>query len=349
MTKIRRVDVLVIGGGQAGLAVGYYLKQMQRDFLILDRGRRTGETWRTRYDSLKLFTPRWFSSLPGLPLNGDREGYALKDEIANYLALYSETFALPILHQTEVTCLTRVEEGWFIVETNRGTMAANRIIVATGPFQNPSIPPFSKQLPGNIVQLHSSEYRNPDELQAGNAIVVGGGNSGAQIAVELSFAGKSTAISIGHHVKFLPITFLGKSIFHWMGKAGIYTCAADSPFGKWLRKQPDPIFGFELKRSIRQSLIQSYPRVVGVEGESLVFHDGRKRTFQNIIWATGFASDYGWIQIAGARDEGGKPLHFRGVSPIPGLYFLGLPWQRNRSSALLGGVGEDARYIVHYM
>ena len=179
-----RYETIVIGAGQAGLAMGYYLSQSNVNFLIIDKGRELGEVWKERYDSLRLFTPRMYSSLPGLVLDGDQHGFPSKDEIGDYLKHYADKFALPVALNTEVLSVTKHEES-FCVETTKGMFNTSNIVVATGPFQTKRLPAFSASLNESILQLHSSEYKNPNQLQKGNVLVVGGGNSGAQIVIIL--------------------------------------------------------------------------------------------------------------------------------------------------------------------
>lgn len=182
---MNRYKTIVIGAGQAGLALGYYLKKLNQHFLILDRAKEIGSTWSSRYDSLILFTPKQYSSLPGLKITGSSHEYPTKDEIANYLITYCETFQLPVQPNAEVTCI-RKENNYFVIETNNGKYVAENVVIATGPFHKPRIPKFAESLSTNVFQLHSSEYKNPAKLKEGNVLIVGGGSSGGQIAVELS-------------------------------------------------------------------------------------------------------------------------------------------------------------------
>ncbi|MEH6995912.1 NAD(P)/FAD-dependent oxidoreductase [Neobacillus drentensis] len=213
-------NVAVIGAGQAGLAMGYYLKQTRLSFVILDKGSEIGESWKERYDSLKLFTPRSYSSLPGLSLEGEQNIYPTKNEISDYLIHYTNTFSLPIQLNTTITKLAKVDER-FKLSTNQGEYQSKNVIIATGPFQQPYIPNFSKHLSGEVLQLHSSEYKNSSQLIKGTTVIVGGGNSGAQIAVELSHEGE-VFLSVGHRMTFLPQDIGNKSIFWWFDKLGIY-------------------------------------------------------------------------------------------------------------------------------
>ncbi|MBP1153389.1 MULTISPECIES: NAD(P)/FAD-dependent oxidoreductase [unclassified Paenibacillus] len=337
-------DVIVIGAGQAGLAAAYYLKKQGLSFVCLEQGDEIGGSWRSRYDSLTLFTPRWYSSLPGLPLQGDPNGYPTKDEIADYLQAYANAFLLPVLLTMQVQELKKTGDR-YTVQTNRGLFSTKSVIVSTGPFQKPIIPAFAEKLPTDIIQLHTSAYTNPAQLRKGPVLIVGAGNSGAQIAVELADS-RDVYLSVGHRIKFLPLQFAGRSIFGWLKKLGMLQAHRRTVIGSWFRRQKDPVFGMELRKLVRKGSVTTKPRTVGISGDSICFADHTDVRVSNVVWATGFSSDYSWLAIPGALDSSGRPLHDRGVSPVTGLCFLGLPWQHTRGSALIGGVGEDASYVV---
>ncbi|MEK4029973.1 NAD(P)/FAD-dependent oxidoreductase [Pseudobacillus sp. FSL P4-0506] len=336
---------VVIGAGQAGLAMGYYLKQLKQPFIILDRAQKVGEEWSKRYDSLVLFTPRGYSSLPGLRMEGESQGFPSKDEVARYLNTYASVFDLPIQLNTEVEHVWK-ENNHFSIKTNREEFKATNVVVATGPFQKPRIPDFAKNLSVDIIQLHSSQYKNPADLQKGTVLVVGGGNSGAQIAVELSKE-RETYLSISQKMRFLPLKIGNKSIFWWLDKIGILKASHNSWIGRRVQARGDTIFGSELKEAIGNGRITLKERTVHGNETILQFKDQSALEAQNIIWATGFISDYSWLDIKGGFNDRGTPIHHRGKTSVPGLYFLGLPWQHRRGSALLQGVGDDAEYIMH--
>ncbi|WHZ02291.1 NAD(P)/FAD-dependent oxidoreductase [Neobacillus sp. YX16] len=337
-------DVIVIGGGQAGLSMGYYLKQTKLSFLILDKGPAVGDSWKNRYDSLTLFTPRSYSSLPGLSLKGDEKKYPTKNEISDYLSSYANTFSLPIQLNTSVLNLDK--KDYFILNTTQDEYHSRNVIVATGPFQDPSIPEFSQLLSENILQLHSSKYKNPNQLKKGATLVVGGGNSGAQIAAEISI-GSIVYLSVGQQLKFLPQDIAKKSVFWWFDKLGVLKANVHSKVGQFVKNRPDPIFGFELKSQITNGRVVLKPRATSANKNDIFFDDNTSLKVSNVIWSTGFKSDYSWINLPEFSDEKGLPIHQRGVTSINGLYFLGLPWQYRRGSALLQGVGTDAKYIVN--
>jgi len=337
-------DVLIIGGGQAGLAAAYFLSMRGVPHLIVDRGEEIGEAWKRRYDSLQLFTPRIYSRLPGMRLPGNPRGFPSKDEIAEALQRYAADHRLNVRLGTEVLSLKKIN-GEFQAETDRGTFTARHAIVATGPFQSPWIPPLSKDLDPSVTQIHSSRYRNPSDLRPGSVLVVGSGNSGAQIAAELAQS-RRVILSAGHRMSFMPLTLFGKSAFWWFDKLGILNAPADSRIGRMVRERPDPVFGFELKRLLTTKSVVLKPKTVKAEARAVHFADGTSVEADNVVWATGFRSDYGWLHVPGALDGQGKPRHHRGASPVSGLYYVGLPWQTSRNSALIGGVGRDAEEIV---
>lgn len=337
-------DTIVIGAGQAGLAVGYFLKQTKQKYVLFDKGNEAGDSWSKRYDSLILFTPRIYSSLPGMPLEGEEQGFPDKNEIAAYLKKYAERFEIPIQFHTEVINISKIN-GHFIIKTNQDEYQANNVVIATGAFQTPNIPSFAKNFSRDIHQLHSSEYRNPNGLNDGNVLVIGGGNSGAQIAVELS-KDRETYLACNQNLKYLPMTIKNKSIFWWFDKTGILKARNNSALGKYLQQKGDPIFGFHLKKAIDKKEIMMKKGVIGSKQQQVVFEDASTLEVQNIIWATGYKTVFPWLRVEGVISEEGKIIHQRGVSSIKGLYFIGLPWQFRRGSALILGVGDDAEYIV---
>lgn len=338
---------VIIGAGQAGLAMGYYMKKLNQSFILLDKNQDIGEEWRNRYDSLVLFTPRMYSSLPGLPLKGDPHEFPTKNEIAQYLKQYAISFQLPIQLQTQVTHVWK-EHNCFHVQTNDQVFEAENVVIASGPFQKPRIPAFAKNLSPDLLQLHSSQYKNPADLVEGNVLIVGGGNSGAQIAVEL-FNERKTYLSVSQKVKFLPMKIGNKSIFWWFNKSGILKASRHSWIAKKIQADGDPIFDCELKDALASGAVIQKARAIDGEGTIIRFSDQTMLDVHNIIWSTGFVSDYSWLKVKGALNYEGLPIHQRGITQIDGLYFLGLPWQYRRGSALLQGVGEDAKYIAEHI
>lgn len=344
---MKTYDVIVIGAGQAGIAMGYALKQQGISFAILDSHSRVGDSWRKRYDSLVLFTPRKYSSLLALPMDGSPEGFPTKDEMANYLEKFVTHFDLPIKLDTYVTEVKKKKSG-FEVLTNQGGMEGKQVIIASGAFQKPYIPAVIDIGNTDVFHLHSSSYISSNQLPQGSVLVVGGGNSGTQIADELAQSTEVT-LAISHPFKFLPLQLMGKSIFSWLELVGLLYAGVDSLKGKWFRKQSDPIFGYQLKKLITKEEINIKPRVVNIQGKAVTFKDDSKMNFDVIIWSTGFVPSYNWINIEGVTTPSGHPIHQRGISPIQGLYFIGLPWQYQRASALVCGVSRDADYLIPFI
>lgn len=339
------LDVLIIGAGQAGLALGHHLRRAGLNFLLTDAAPRVGHSWRSRYDSLVLFTPAKRDALPGLPFPGHPEHYPTKDEVADYLEEYVRTFGLPLELGTRVTRVGQVPGG-FAVTTDRGVRHAHAVVVATGPFQTPFVPPVAGGLLSEVVQLHSSAYRNPAGLPQGHVLIVGSGNSGAQIAEELTRTHQVT-LALGKWQPALPQRVLGRDLFDVLEPLGFFEVSASSPLGRVLRRR-DPVIGTNVRRLARAGQLRVVPRVVGAQGRTVQTADGQQHEVDAVVWATGYRPDYGWLEVD-VLDAGGRPLHDGGVTRVPGLYFLGLSWQRTRASALLGGVGQDAEAVAAHI
>ncbi|MBP2257632.1 putative flavoprotein involved in K+ transport [Virgibacillus campisalis] len=338
-------DVIIIGAGQAGIAMSYQLKQKGiNNCLMIDAQKRIGDSWRFRYKSLVLFTPKSYSALPGLEMKGDSNSYPTKDEMADYLEGYVAYFNLPNKMDTVVTSIEK-RNNYFSVFTSEEKYQSKKVIVASGAFQKPYVPHVIKN-EGNVVShMHSSLYTEPKDLNNGTSLVVGGGNSGAQIAVELS-KDREVILAISHKLKFLPLEIFRKSIFYWLEKLQLLYAGTDTIRGRLFQKRNDPIFGKELKQAIESRKVKIRPRVTEVDGKRVTFSGGSSLEVSQIIWATGFVPLYEIIRIDGAIDKKGNPIHNRGISPINGLYYIGLPWQHSRGSALICGVGRDAVFLA---
>jgi putative flavoprotein involved in K+ transport len=334
-------DVLVIGAGQAGLTVGYYLKQAGLRFLIVDAAEQVGSAWMLRWESLVLFTPRRYNAMPGLSFDGDPDREPTRDEVIDYLHRYATTLDLPVELNSRVSALDR-REGRYAADLPGRTILADRVIVATGPFQQPRIPPFAASLASDVYQAHSTGYRRPGDVPPGRVVVVGGGNTGYQIAEELA-ADRDVVLAVGSRQTPLPLRLLGRQIFWWLTKLGVLGIAVESRLGRRLRER-DTLIGSSPSKAKRLG-IDLKPRAVDASGRTVRFADGTMTDADAIIWATGYESDYSWIRLA-VMDDQGRVRHRRGVSDHPGLYFLGLQWQYTRGSALLGFVSADARYIA---
>lgn len=341
---IRMKDLIIIGAGQAGLTMGHYLKQEEYNFLLLEAGNRIGDSWRNRYDSLQLFTPREYSSLPGMILKGEKNEFPHKNEIAMYLEEYAQYFQLPVQLQTEVLKIKK-EKEIFELHTPTEILQTKKVIIASGAFQQPFVPSVSANLSSHIFQIHSSQYKSPSQIPKGKVLVVGGGNSGMQIAVELAKTHEVT-VSISHPLTFLPLQLFGKSIFNLLEKVGLLYAEINTKRGRWFQKRKDPIFGFEGKKLIRNGAIKLQEKVVSASGNNIMFQNGDTYSAESIIWSTGFVQNYNWLEIEQAVNEKGFPNHIKGISPVKGLYYIGLPWQSQRGSALICGVGKDAAYVL---
>lgn len=325
------MDVLVIGAGQAGLSIGRELKNAGYTFTILEARNSPGARWREHYDSLELFTPRKYSALKGMPFEGDQKGYARKDELADYLETYAKD--LPVVANATVTRLTKEGEE-FVAETTQGTYRARAVVVATG-YAVPSLPSFAGKYEG--ISLHSSAYKNPSQIPEGKVLVVGGGNSGAQIAVELSMS-HTVDISLHRLPRTIPRRILGISFYWWTHFFA--QLPADSFLGKVFRQDKDFVVGKELLHALEDGRVARRPGVKDAEGTNVVFEDESRGQYACVIWATGFAPDYSWIAIPRALE------HHRGVSAVDGLYFAGLRNQVSLVSSNIYGAPSTAAYIV---
>ena len=335
-------EVIVIGGGQAGLAIGYFLKQQGRDFVILEAADAIGAAWRERWESLTLFTPRRYNSLPGLPFPGDPEGYPSRDEVIAYLEQYAATFELAIQLNSPVRRLTH-DGGRFVLEVDARTITADQVVVATGPFQEPFVPEVARRLDPDVFQAHSTGYRKPSDVPPGTVLVVGGGNTGFQIAKELS-SSHNVYLSVGSRQTPLPQRFLGRDLFWWLTKSRLFNTTVESRLGSRLKTR-DTLIGSSPRELRKRYGVELKPRFVEASGRTVKFADGSELEVDAVIWATGYRPDYSWIELP-VFDDDGRLRHRRGVTDVPGLYFLGLTWQHTRGSALLGWVKDDAEFIA---
>ena len=336
------LDVVVVGGSQAGLAIAWHLAKQNLRFVVLDAAPEIGHTWRCRWDSLRLFTPAQYDGLPGMPFPGPPDTYPGKDAVAGYLKAYVAAFDLPVRLHSPVTGLSQTDEG-FKIHTQREVFNARQVVVATGPFQQPFTPSAAQQLDASVTQLHSAEYRHPRALPDGPVLVVGGGNSGFQIAEELATAGRHVDLSIATKMPILPQRLGGKDLFWWLTRLGLLRVTVDTRPGRRMSSR-DFIIGSS-RRRLRAAGVRFRPAVAGADGRTVRFADGSSLNAEVVIWATGYRPDYSWIHMPGVAHDG-KVIHRRGVTEIPGLCFLGLSWQHTRGSALLGFVNDDAAYLA---
>ncbi len=346
--KKEKFSTVVIGAGQAGLSAGYYLKKLGEDFIILDEGNQTGDSWRQRWDSLRLFTPSQHDGLPGFPFPAVRGTFPTKEEMADYLVNYVNRFSLPVLSNTKVTALTRTVDGYEIVASGN-KIYADKVIVATGTNPCAYVPPFAADLDKSIVQIHSSEYKNPQSFPAGNTLVVGAGTSGVEIAIELSktrptmLSGRPTP-----HIPDFVFRYAGKP--YWWFAHNILTIS--TPIGR--KARPKILFGGAplisvSMEDVKEAKVEHLPRLSGVKDGMPQLEDGRVMSVASIVWATGYRPDYSWIKFE-VTDDSGWPVAHRGISErFRGLYFVGMVFQFGLTSGLVGGVGRDAAFVVNHL
>jgi putative flavoprotein involved in K+ transport len=350
--RSEHVETVIIGGGQAGLSTGYHLARRGLSFVILDANERIGDAWRKRWDSLRVFTPARYSGLPGWPFPGPAWSFPTKEEVADYLEAYATRFDLPVRTGVRVDALSR-EAGRYVVGAGDRRFVADRVVVASGAYQRPRVPAFAAELDPGLVQLHSSEYRGPSQLQDGGVLVVGASNSGAEIALEVS-SGHRTWLS-GRHPGQEPFRPGGRwdRLFMpvvWFLASHVLT--VKTPVGRMVRRKFHDR-GLPLARvrpkDFTAAGIERVPRTAGARGGLPVLDDGRDLEVTNLIWCTGFVPDFTWIDLpAFAGKEG--PVHDRGiVRSDPGLYFVGLVFLYALASSLIGGVGRDAEHIVKHI
>jgi len=336
---------VVIGGGQAGLATGYHLAERGEQFVVLDRNARPGDSWRQRWDSLRLFTPARHNGLPGMPFPAEQQTFPSKDEVADYLEAYASRFSLPVLHGVEVERLDKADSG-YALSTSLGRILADRVVVATGTNQLPRIPSFARELDPAIRQLHSSQYRNPADLGQGAVLVVGAGTSGVELAVELAASRK--AYLSGRPTRHIPdalLRYAGEPYWWFVSKV----LTVRTPIGRRaqvsIRHGGAPLIRVSVA-DLKAAGVEQVARVVGVADGRPRLDDGRTLPVSTVLWATGYQLDFEWIRFQVA-DDSGFPDATRGVSNLSrGLYFVGMPFQYALVSGLLGGVDQDAAYVA---
>ncbi|MFI5118956.1 MAG: flavin-containing monooxygenase [Thermoanaerobaculia bacterium] len=345
-----RFQVVVIGGGQAGLSVGYHLSRLGVSFVILDANERVGDSWRNRWDSLHLFTPAQYDGLDGLPFPAPADSFPTKDEMADYLEAYAAHFALPVRTGVRVESISKNGEGYVLAAGDERFEAAH-VVVAMSSYQTPRVPPFARELDPRIVQLHSFDYRNLSQLQEGGVLVVGAGNSGAEIALEASrrhevwMSGRDPGhlpfridTRVGHVLQRFVLRFL----FHRV-------LTTDTSVGRKARpkliSQGAPLIRIK-PEDLAAAGVRRAPRMAGVEGGLPLLADGHVIDVANVVWCTGFQPRPAWIDFP-IFGEDGEPVHERGFVPRePGLAFVGLHFLYAMSSTMIHGVGRDAEHVA---
>lgn len=339
-----RRDVVVVGAGQAGLALGYYLTRAGLDVLLLERAERVGASWAKRWDSLRLFTPARFDALPGAPFPAPPWSYPSKDQVAAYLAHYATRFDLAVRTGTDVTRLEGAAGNFSASLASGETVHAARVVVATGAFGRPWTPAFAAELDPAIAQIHTEDYQRPGLLPRGPVLVVGGANSGRQIALELAQAGRTVHLAEGARLRELPQRPVGRDLFWWLSITRAIHAPATSLVGRRLRAN-DPVIGTP-RRMLAGAGVTFHPRAQGADGGTVRFVDGQGVEPAAVVWATGYRHDDSWITTPNALDARGALVVDDGATPVPGLYAIGRPWQRDRGSALLGYVHRDAQRLA---
>ena len=349
---IEHFDTIVIGGGQAGLSVGYYLKKQGRPFVILDANEQIGGSWRTRtWASLRLFTPARYDGLPGWPFPAPGWSYPTARETAEYLEAYAVRFGLPVRTGMTVDRLGK-DGGRYVVQCGERRFEADRVVIATGFYGAPAVPEFASELDPGIVQMHSSAYRDPSQLRPGGVLLVGAGNSGADIGMEVSRTHR-TWLS-GRDKGQVPIrieTRKARFVLPVLWFIASHVLTVRTPIGRKVRPQVlsggAPLIRVK-SEDLHAAGVERVPKTIAVRDGQPVLEDGRIMDVANVIWCTGFRQDFTWIDVP-VFGEGSEPLHERGVASEPGLYFLGLDFLYSFASENVGGVRRDARHVARHI
>jgi putative flavoprotein involved in K+ transport len=347
-----RFETVIVGGGQAGLAMGYHLARRQREFVILDAAPQIGDSWRGRWTSLRLFTPARYDALPGMPFPAPGWSFPTRDEFADYLRDYAAHWHLPVQNGARVQRLSSDGNG-YLVETADQRFEAENVVVATGFDRLPKLPGFADRVDPGIVQLHSSEYRDPSQLPDGGVLVVGAGNSGADIALDLA-ADHPVLLSGRHpgelpwHIDRRPARLLTPMMFF----AFSHVLTVRTPVGRKMRPRvlahSGPLVRIK-SRDLAAAGVQRVPRTVGVRDGRPLLEDGGTPEVTTVVWCTGFRPDVSWIDLP-VFDESGEPAQRRGVVDTqPGLYFLGGLFQYALASSMIRGVGRDAAHVANHL
>ncbi len=356
MREYETIDTVVIGGGQAGLSMGYHLARKGIQFTILEAHQRIGDSWRQRWDSLRLFTPARFDGLNGMPFPGDADAFPTKDQMADYLEAYASRFSLPVRTGVRVERVSRAGDGSFLVSAGNRQIQARHVVVAMADFQRPRIPAFAAELDGSMVQLHSSAYRNPEQLRPGAVLLVGLGNSGAEIARERVRAGHETYVS-GTAAGELPFRIEGRVARLVLARLlfrGVFfrVLRLDTPLGRKAHARSEgkatPLIRVK-SRDLDADGVHRVPRTAGIREGLPLLEDGRTLAVTNVIWSTGYEPGFSWIDLP-VFDGQGRPVHTRGICIAePGLCFVGLHFLYALSSSMIHGVGRDAEHLAAHI
>ncbi|RSK41771.1 flavin-containing monooxygenase [Mangrovimonas spongiae] len=338
-------DFIIIGAAQAGLSMAYFLKQRNKDFLIIDKEDQIGASWLNRWNSLKLFTPTEFNHLAGMPFPAPKGHYPDKYEVADYFKAYVKKFDFPVQLNTLAESIEKTNNH-FIIKTNQGNLTCKEVIVATGPFHIPYTPKFHNKLSEEMFQIHSNYYKNPEQLQKGATLVVGGGDSGFQILDEISKnTSETTYFSGDTNIRTLPQEILGKTLWWWFTITGFLSFSKNSWIGKKISKSKQPIIGTDVKSIIKRDNVTPVGYTLDADNNTIKTSKKTLNDVKNIVWATGYKPNFNWIKNIELNQDG-YPKHHRGISTTKGLYFIGLPWLHTRGSATLGGIKKDAKYLA---
>ena len=348
-----RVETVIVGAGQAGLSVGHHLAKRDRDFVILDANERVGDDWRRHWDSLRLYSPARLDGLPGMPFPAPRWSFPTKDQTADYLEQYATRFALPVRSGIRVQEVSRNGRG-YIVDSDAGRYEARNVVVATGTFGRPFTPTFARELDPAIVQMHSSEYKNPSQLREGPVLVVGAAHSGADVAMDV--AATHRTILCGRDTGQFPGDIesrRGRAVWLVLSFMARRVLTTRTPIGRKMRPEirghGGPLLRFKRGDLKAAGVERTTARAAGARDGKPMLDDGSVLDAANVVWCTGFKQDFGWINLP-VTGEDGWPLEKRGVVPSePGLYFTGLAFQYAFSSMLLLGAGRDAEYVAEHI
>jgi putative flavoprotein involved in K+ transport len=402
---MKRTDTIIIGGGQAGLAMSRCLTEEGIDHVILERGR-VAERWRSeRWDSLRLLSPKWHSRLPGFRYDGgDPDGFMTMPEVISYFEHYARSFSAPVQDETTVLGVRRAAEGGYRVRTNQGDWRAPTVVVATGHCDLPFVPKTAREISADIHQVVPSSYKSPEQLPNGGVLVVGASASGVQLAQEIHRSGRPVTLAVGRHTR-VPRRYRGRDITWWLETSGMLSEPVERAFDiESARRQPSlQLVGTPDHRTLDLAVLQEEGvRLVGrlsaADGARVSFRDDLQRNVDaaerkldrvlgnidrfidetlmaagapdrrpaievptapteidlrssgiaTIVWATGYRRRYPWLQVP-VLDIRGEIIHDGGVTNAPGLYALGLNFQRTRKSSFIDGVGEDARFLAAHL